>query len=318
MNDGRVRILSVDGGGIRGIIPATVLADLERRAQRPVAELFDLVAETSTGGLIALALTRRGEDDGPRWSAADVLDLYLREGPRIFSRSLWQRVSSVGGLADEKYSNATLREVLDTYLGDARLADALADVLVCAYDIERRDPFFFKSTRAVEDPDRDYAIADAAVATASAPTYFEPVVVRSAAGTESALIDGGVFAVNPAMCAYAEAHRDGAAPDVLLVSLGTGELTRPIPFEEAKDWGLLEWARPLIDVVFDGSSDVVDYQLRQLVGASFHRFQVTLDTGSDDLDDASASNMRLLREKGDQLVAEHDAELDELVAELSG
>jgi uncharacterized protein len=216
MSDGRVRILSVDGGGIRGIVPATVLADLERRAQRPVAELFDLVA------------------------------------------------------------------------------------------------------RATEDPDRDYAIADAALATASAPTYFEPVVVRSAAGTYSALIDGGVFAVNPAMCAYAEARRGGAAPDVLLVSLGTGQLTRPIPFEEAKDWGLLEWARPLIDVVFDGSSDVVDYQLRQLLGASFHRFQVTLDTGSDDLDDASASNMRLLREKGDQLVAEHDAELDELVAQLTG
>jgi hypothetical protein len=71
-------------------------------------------------------------------------------------------------------------------------------------------------------------------------------------------------------------------------------------------------------VVFDGSSDVVDYQLRQLLGASFHRFQVTLDTGSDDLDDASASNMRLLREKGDQLVAEHDVELDELVAQLTG
>lgn len=317
MSEGRVRILSVDGGGIRGVIPATVLVDLERRAKRPVAELFDLVAGTSTGGLIALALTRRGDGDRPRWSAADVLDLYLREGPRIFSRSLWRRIESVGGIADEKYSNAALREVLDTFLGDARLADALGDVLVCAYDIERRDPFFFKSARAREDRDRDYAIADAALATASAPTYFEPVRVRSATGTQSALIDGGVFAVNPAMCAYAEARRDGAAPEVTLVSLGTGQLTRPIPYEEAKDWGLLEWARPLVDVVFDGSSDVVDYQATQLLGAQFHRLQVTLDTGSDDLDDASASNLRLLQEKGAQVVAEHDAELDRLVAELT-
>jgi predicted acylesterase/phospholipase RssA len=218
---------------------------------------------------------------------------------------------------EEKYSNEELRRVLQRHLGDTRLRDALVPVLVPAYDIERRAPVFFKSARAVEDPDRDYAMADAALATASAPTYFEPVRVRSAGGTESALIDGGVFAVNPAMCAYAEARIGDPAAEVVIVSLGTGRLTRPIRYEDARGWGLVQWARPVIDVVFDGSSEVVDYQLRQLVGASFHRLQVTLDVGSDDLDDASASNLRLLRSKGEQLVAEHEAELSRLAAELT-
>lgn len=191
-----MRILSVDGGGIRGIIPALVLTELERLTGRPAADLFDLVAGTSTGGLIALGISRSGEDGGSALRAEELVGLYEREGPKIFSRSPWRRLTTVEGVLEEKYSSGPLRDVLRRYLGDARLRDALVDVLVPAYDIERRSPHFFKSARAREDPDRDYAMVDAALATASAPTYFEPALVRSAASTTAALVDGGVFAVN--------------------------------------------------------------------------------------------------------------------------
>ena len=97
-----VRVLSIDGGGIRGIIPALVLAELEECTRRPVAELFALVAGTSTGGLLALALTRPGQDGRPAFAARELVDLYVEEGPRIFERSIWQRIRSADALLDEK------------------------------------------------------------------------------------------------------------------------------------------------------------------------------------------------------------------------
>ena len=181
MTDAPLRILSIDGGGIRGIIPATVLAEVERRTGKPVAEAFDLIAGTSTGGILALALTRPGDAGGPAYRAEDLVGLYEREGPGIFSRSLCKRIRSVDGLLDERYPSHGLEDALDTYLGDARLSDALTDVIVPAYDIERRGTFFFKSRKARIDEADDFAMRDAAHATSAAPTYFEPVRIERGA-----------------------------------------------------------------------------------------------------------------------------------------
>ena len=310
------RILSIDGGGIRGIIPATVLAEVERRTGRPIAALFDLIAGTSTGGIIALALTAPGPGGGPRLSAADVVGLYLEEGPRIFSRSVLRTVLSVDGLLDERYSDAGLEAALRRYLGDAMLADAITPVLVTAYALEERRPFFFKSRRAEARPARDYPMRVVARATSAAPTYFEPEAVPSDRGGTVGLVDGGVCAVNPAMSAYAEVRRDGAQIS-LVASLGTGQQTRPIPTARARRWGELAWARPLIDAVFDGMSDVVDYQLSQLLPAErYFRLQVEL-AARDELDDASPSNLRALQDDARRLLdAEHER-IDSLCADLA-
>lgn len=304
----RMNVLSIDGGGIRGIIPALVLADLERRSGRRAAELFGFMAGTSTGGLLALALGRPGAPP-----AAELLDLYVEDGPRIFSRSLRRRILSLGGLLDERYPSGPLMEVLEGQLGDARLADATVELLVTAYALEERRPFLFKSAAARTDASRDFPMALAGLATAAAPTYFQPVQVAG-----QALVDGGVYAANPAMSAYAEVRRHHPGDDVLLVSLGTGELTKPIRFEDARDWGQLEWVRPLIDVIFDGVSDSVDYQLRQLLPEGrYFRFQTRLERAKDALDDASPANLRALVAEGERLVAARAAELDALAAALA-
>ena len=315
-------VLSIDGGGIRGILPALVLQRLEERTGRPVASLFDVVAGTSTGAIIALALTLAGEGGRPRWRAQDVVGLYEREGPRIFARSVIDRVRRVDGVGDEKYPSDGLRRALRAYLGDARLRDALCEVLVTAYETERRSAFFFRR-RDARDParGRDFPVALVAEASAAAPTLFEAVRLetREPPGWLS-LVDGGLFANNPAMCALVETRKHHPDRDVLIVSLGTGELTRRLPWEEIRDWGGREWAlpvTPLLGVIFDGISDTVDHQVAHLVPeAAYFRFQVSHASANDDLDDASEGNLRTLRLEAARLLDERADELERLVAVL--
>jgi patatin-like phospholipase/acyl hydrolase len=315
-----VRILAIDGGGIRGLIPAVVLAELERRTGRRTADLFDLIAGTSTGGILACGLTRPGDDGAGAFSAADLIGLYESEGPEIFHRSLVKRAESIDGYVDERYDDSGLNAALRRYLGATRLSQTLTDVFVTAYEIERRQAFFFRSSRARVDPAYDFTLVDVARATAAAPTYFEPVRVRDVAGGGGyALIDGGVFALNPAMTAYAELAADRAHDAIdLVVSLGTGAQTRPLSFEEVRGWGQLEWARPIVDVVFDGVAQTVDFELgRLLPEGRYVRLQTRLEEASDDLDDASDRNLEALRREGSRLVEERSADLDRIARALA-
>jgi predicted acylesterase/phospholipase RssA len=292
-----VKVLTIDGGGIRGLIPARVLAEIERRCGHRAGELFDLVAGTSTGAIIACALTRPEP-----LTAERIARIYLEEGPEIFSRSLLKRITSADGYLDERYDSDGLVASLRRHLGTARLAEAKPAILLTAYDLESRRAVFLRR-------DDDLSMVDAAHASSAAPSYFEPVRVGQAT-----FVDGGVFATNPAMCAYAQTDGDLD----LLVSLGTGEHTRPLPYEQVKDWGKLEWARPVLDVVFDGTADAVDLQLQALLGAGYVRLQTPLDEASDDLDDVTPENLAALEREAERLIAAHDDELDRLCTRLTG
>lgn len=316
------RVLSIDGGGIRGIIPATILREIERRTGKRIAEMFDLIAGTSTGGILALGLARPGEDGRPMYSAADLVDLYEVEGTRIFDRSLWRRIVSVESLADEKYGHDGLERVLEEYFGEARLSHAVTEVLVTSYELETRRPWFFARHKAVARPGHDFAMRFVARATSAAPTYFEPQEL-AAATPPGGLVDGGVFANNPAMCGYVEARSLHPEDEILVVSLGTGQLTRPIHYRDAKGWGLAMWAKPILNVVFDGVSDTVDHQMKILCGTGpdgeprYYRFQTELDVGSDDMDDVTATNIQALSYKAAQIVERRDEALERLCGQLA-
>lgn len=315
MSERPFNVLSIDGGGIRGIIPAVVLAELERRTGRRVADLFDLIAGTSTGGILAAALTVRNEDGALRWTAEQLIDLYVSEGPEIFSRSLTDKILNPHGLLDELYDDEALERAIDRYIGEARLTDLATDVLLTAYDTEGRTPFFFKSHVAAGAPSWNHRVSDAVRATVAAPTYLEPHPLTTATRRYS-LVDGGVFANNPAMSAYAEADRIAPGRPARIVSLGTGSLNRCYPYEDVKGWGVVEWIRPLIAVVFDGQSDAVTMQLDELLVERHHRFQIELNGASDDLDDVRPENIQALRRLGDALVEAETAQLDRVAEAL--
>jgi uncharacterized protein len=316
-----VKVLSIDGGGIRGLIPAVVLAAVEERCGKRIADAFDLLVGTSTGGILALALARADR----QYMAKDLIELYEEDGPKIFHRSLLRRFESVDGYIDELYDHKALKESLRKHLGDARLKDASCHVFITAYELNLRKAFFFRSARATgeerasQPPDAyDFPMAEVAHATSAAPTYFEPVRATSATGEAYDLIDGGVFATNPAMCAYAELRKTGAASDPVFLSLGTGTQTRQhaIDPERARGWGKLGWVRPLIDIMFDGVSDTVEFELGQLLGERYVRLQTPLNLASEALDDASDDNLRKLRQQGEELVAQSETQLDRLCSLL--
>ena len=304
-----MRVLAIDGGGIRGLIPAIVLTELERRAGRRVWEMFDLIAGTSTGGILACALS--APDPLP---ASEVVKLYEDEGPDIFSRSLFQRIRSADGLLDEKYDDDALDRALERFLGQKLLSQTKPDLIVPSYDTAEPGPYFFKTTDAKASADDDFPLSTVARATSAAPTYFEPAHFGQ---PPRALVDGGVFANNPGICALVDRDTPGALEDVVMVSLGTGQLTRALPYEQAKDWGLLSWGLHVLDVVFDGMSDTVDHQLKALLGDNYLRLQTELDVAKDDMDDASKDNIGDLETEARQLIGASEQELAGICEKLT-
>jgi patatin-like phospholipase/acyl hydrolase len=330
------RILTMDGGGIRGILPARVLAEIERRTSRSIADTFNLLAGTSTGGLLALGLGIPITSNTKPYSAEQMLELYRVKGPKIFASSLWHSVASLGAITDTRYDSDNIENVLEDLLKDRLLSDCLdeVDLLIPAYEIEQREAYFFKSWHAKGEPEdrrkkpaqRDFVARDVARATSAAPTYFEPARIKNRAGESFSFIDGGVFANNPAMSAIVAARwLYPQAERFCILSLGTGTTERPIPYNQAKDWGLVGWARPVISVMMGGNSETADYQLREIAQAfevevHYHRCDIDLGQDrnqpravNDDFDDASPSNIQALFEKSDELLALHKEVLDELI-----
>ncbi len=284
------RILSIDGGGIRGLIPATIIAQWESLLG-PIANNFHMISGTSTGGILASALAKGV-------AANDLCNFYKAKGPEIFDSS----ITSLGGVAGQLYEAAPLESAIKSVL-KGNLSTVTKDLLITAYDLHARSPFLFKSwkARGIElsakesARDNDFSLEQVARATSAAPTFFPPAKVKSLSNKQFGLIDGGVYANNPAMCAYVAARRlYPKADEYLIVSLGTGALVKPVPFADASGYGMAGWLRPLLDIMFDGVSSTTEYELSQLPQVSQYRFQTSLIGASEAMDDASQDNLNAL------------------------
>ena len=301
------RVLSIDGGGIRGIIPAMVVAHIERKMGKPAHELFDLMVGTSTGGILALGLSRPGASRPAQFSARWVVKLYEEQGANIFEYSLWRKLRTVGGILDEAYSHEVLESILGKYFAGATLGDCKTPTMVTSYDIQNRRTVFLKSWYADHQLVR---CCDAARATSAAPTYFEPKPLDTG-DVASVLIDGGIFMNSPSVSAYAEARKLFPDEPIAVLSLGTGELTRPIAFGEARTWGSALWVMSLLDCMFDGVSKAADHQMQLFLGERYQRLQTSLESASDDMDDASEENIRNLKRTARELINANEAVLEQ-------
>jgi patatin-like phospholipase/acyl hydrolase len=299
----RYRILSLDGGGIRGLMTAVWLDYLEQKLGSPLNKHFDLIAGTSTGSILACGIAM-----GMR--ADSLIELYLENAATIFpgrASRLWSRAQRLlsQGPSAPKYDGQGLEQVLQKLFRKKNKNVLFGElitkpVLVFTYDTLNRQSIVFKNTKREHVKIPVYQICKAS---SSAPTYF-PAHVMRIGKARVPLIDGGVVANNPTACAIAEAIRinkrqTGLAQcevtDFIVASFGTGEATRSISIAEAQEWGALEWAIPIIDVLFDGSTDAVDYIARHVIDdKKYFRFQCKLEKAYDDMDNADKTNLNAL------------------------
>ena len=310
-----ISILSIDGGGIRGIIPAAFLIEFEKRTGKPVCELFDLIAGTSTGGILAATLTLPDNTGKPKYTAEEISNAYFEYGKDIFHKSLLRSVTTLGGLVKPIYSPLKLDMMLDQYFGSARLHMTLTEILVTAYDMTSSTPWFFKTSFAKHHraPADDPLLAQVVRATTAVPAYFPPLMMEG-----HCMVDGGVFASNPALCAYAQARNMyPEEKEFLVISLGTGLQLHKRSCPEIENWGIAQWAVPVIDVMLNSSSETVNYQMRALNGIkNYVRFQVQLDEDIGGMDDTREENIQKLDMLAKKAVQLKSATIDRLCRAL--
>ena len=329
------RILSIDGGGIRGIIPGMVLVALEEKIRQVtgnpeahITDYFDFFAGTSTGGILLSILLCPDENNAgkQRFNAQDALDIYIKHGTRIFSASNWRRFLSRFGLLSELYDERILEQVLADYFQDKKLSQLLKPCIITAYNIELRKNHLFRQQKAITHGDsRDFYIRDVCRATSAAPTYFAVAEIFSCAGTRYPLVDGGVFAHNPSLSALLEVikgYNTYKIDDICILSLGTGLSKTAYNYEDFKKKKAISIGPALVDIMSSSSAESTDYYLKQLfrsVNKSSNYIRIepkNLSSIDPALDSASPSNIQKLISLGDKMISEHEDILNRIVAEV--
>ncbi|KAG6555428.1 hypothetical protein Mapa_002655 [Marchantia paleacea] len=330
----RLTILTIDGGGVRGVIPAVCLEYLEKQLQEldgpgaRIADYFDVVAGTSTGGLIAAMLTAPDANKRPMMTTTQVKQFYLEKAAKIFSSPRgWNLGNLVDSIArhEPKYKADALKEILVTEFKDLKVADAVTDLLLTTFDGRTQQPVFFDRQVAQRDPKLNAKLQDACLGTAAAPTFFPahhfkvPYETGASDTAEYHLVDGGVAANNPTDVAILHAMKDlclGDSPhksrmpdfkgyqDLLVLSLGTGARTVSYLASEMNKWSQLDWVtkpgQPVLQMLQNSSAHLVDYDISirfQIDGVKENYLRLEtgeIDEGTAALDNATPANMNKL------------------------
>ncbi|XP_044511170.1 patatin-like protein 2 isoform X2 [Mangifera indica] len=336
-----ITVLSIDGGGIRGIIPAIVLAFLESELQKidgkeaRLADYFDVIAGTSTGGLVTAMLTTPNEQNRPLFAAKDIKDFYLTHCTKIFPQDscpFAPATKLLKSLAGPKYDGKYLHNLVKEKLGDKRLHQTLTNVVIPTFDIRKLQPIIFSSYEVEKNPSIDALISDICIGTSAAPTYLPAHYFETKDSTGKVrpfhLVDGGVAANNPTLVAISEVTKEitrGRSDffpikptdygRFLVISIGTGWPKTEEKYHalKAAKWGVLGWlisegSTPLVDVFTQSSSDMVDFHISTVFKAlhseeSYLRIQDdTLIGEESSVDIATKSNLENLVKIGERLL----------------
>ncbi|CAM0943824.1 unnamed protein product [Alopecurus aequalis] len=292
-----VTVLSIDGGGVRGVIPGTILAFLEEKLQEfdgpdaRISDYFDVIAGTSTGGLVTAMLTAPNSEGRPLFAAKDINNFYLKHCPSIFPSASKGPFGLLRSMMGPKYNGEYLHTVVKELLGDTRLDQTLKNIVIPTFDIKLLQPTIFSTYDAMNDVSKNALLSDVCISTSAAPTYLpgHHFQTKDEEGKprDFNLIDGGVAANNPSMLAMTHVSKQilMGNPDFfpikpadygrfMILSLGTGSAKIEEKFDaaECSKWGLLGWlynrgATPIIDSFSQASADLVDIQASVLFQA---------------------------------------------------
>lgn len=328
-------ILSIDGGGIRGIIPARILQAFEERTGEPIYKLFDVISGNSTGGIIALGLvTPDMSTKNVKYKASDLVALYQNQGKDIFQRSIWQRVKTGFGIWGAKYNRTNLDQILANKFGNVTLLEVLNQVLIFSYALNAKQGHIWDSNIAKNDYKKNFYVKDIASATSAAPTYFNPVKISNITNnycyknkrTNQVIpvcieADGGIWANNPAIITVSKILKDNphlTADDIVLISIGTGFVE-----EEAfnkkfnRRNGALNWLfdMDIIDLILNASADSSEW-ITNAIGVKTYRLQLNLLPQEGKMDNASADNIKILLNRTNLYINQNSKQIDDICSLL--
>lgn len=328
-----VRILSIDGGGIRGIIPLKVLEYIENKTAKKIHQLFNVIGGTSTGGIIALGLNSLNPQTQKVYTAEELMKFYTKEADQLFC-SKW---GSIKGWLSSTYDAENIENYLKKKFGETTLMTELptsqdCEIMVYSYDLLSSEVCYFNNREAIGNFDaRTAFVWQAARATSAAPTFFPALKMESAEGVPLLLIDGGVYINNPVLNLLLRARKK--FPHIkqqsqLLVSVGTGQFSPSR--KDLENAGKTSWAGSIFEVASMGTSAESEYQTFELLEyldpqilhdekeyeQRYYRFQKKFKENVP-MDGISHEQIKLLEKLGDELVEEKREELDRLCAILT-
>lgn len=283
-------ILSLDGGGVRGIIQTYILNKIQKETRKPLWGLFDVIVGTSTGGLIALLI-------GAGFSGEEILEFYFHESGIIFEQNKF----SFGGSIKPRFSSRGFQVLAENTFKGVMFSDMKTNIVCPAYCLDFGRPVLYRSF----DPSvLPISCADLAVAISAAPTYFKPKTIQ-----KMVMIDGGVFMNNPAAEAAATAF-ELYGDDFKLLAIGNGNVPVCVPRASQKNTGKIFWMDKIIDIMFDGVSDLADDQCRRILGDKFLRINSPFPGNiNHDLADCSKDNIHKLIAFADEIWVSNKIEI---------
>lgn len=315
-----VKILSIDGGGVRGIIPALVMDNLQSRLPSGVslAKQFNIITGTSAGGILTLLLTTPGDNGNPKYTTSFIATEIITFSQTVFAKSIIQSIKSLWGLTAPSYSVTPLETLLESYFGTAKLNQTITNVVVPAYEIEQQETILFEN--------QDCFLKDVARATSAAPTYFSAAAVTTGSGTVYHCVDGGIAINNPTIAAMIRAFEIYKTKDIdfLIVSLGTGTeykaRTRKFNHLQVMAWGLVQWATKILNLVMYAPMATVDYEVNSLLNTNqsqcYFRLQPVIEPEYDGMDDVSSTTLTALQNYATDLIKANDSDLDYIAKSL--
>jgi len=318
-----MKVLSIDGGGVRGIIPARILKEIETRTNKPISKLFNIVSGTSTGGLLTLAITKPNTQGNPEFSAENLVDLYMERSKEIFVKpSIIRKIKTGFGLWGSKYDRAAYDKILLQIFKDTLLSQSLCPVFIPIYSLGNSKPFIASTYFAARNKENDFYLRDIAGAASAAPTYFDPKKFRSPNSTTIYQgVDGGIYANNPELIGVTGVyllHPSFEIGNIILLSLGTGDTVKNN--QNSGNDGDIGWLKnkDIIGSMMDAESAIAETAVTAMLKNSNHfRFQLHLPSELADMDNSSDNNLNALLEAAEDFIQQNTLSIDNLCKKLT-
>jgi len=271
-------ILSIDGGGVRGVVPLTILKHIEAFTSKPIWSTFVLIAGTSTGGLVACGISSG-------YTTQQLVDIYISRCPDIFppQNGIKKIIDEVGNLAEPKYSDLGIHKVFEDVLKDKKIYDLKTNILIPAHDTISDSTIWFDNSIV-----SNVLLYNICRATSAAPTYLPAYKWGN-----QMYIDGGVACNNPSMAAYIKTKNEYPEDDIYMLSLGTGSYKQPL--KDCQFKGEAYYAPRIPDVILQAYNDAEVKKCADLLGNRFMRLDIKIDTQkASEIDNAATDNLKHL------------------------